>query len=361
MPRTRPPLAEPRRALLSRCLCVLAAVLLAAPAWASEAKGRFFGAKPTEYPSWFKEGFLDLKDDLAEARAAGKRLILVFTQDGCPYCNLLVERNFSQKDIVELMQRRFDTLAINLWGDREVTDLDGRVLTEKTFAAALKVQFTPTLLFFDEDGKVVLRLNGYLPPARFKRALEYVAGRRERELAFRDFLAQHEPPAARGELHAQDFFRPPPYDLRGLKRPIAVFFEQKDCPACDALHEKVLADAETREEAKKLHAIQLDLWADTPVITPAGQRTTARAWARALDVKYAPTIVLLEENGREIIRAEAFFKVFHTQGLLAYAASGAYRSQPSFQRYLSARAEALREQGKDVDIWRFADEAPGER
>jgi hypothetical protein len=32
--------------------------------------------------------------------------------------------------------------------------------------------------------------------------------------------------------------------------------------------------------------------------------------------------------------------------------SRAYRTEPSFQRYISARAEALRERGIDVDIWR---------
>lgn len=332
-----------------------------AEVWAAESKGRYFGAKPTEYPSWFKESFLNLRDDVREAAAAGKRVLIVFHQDNCPYCNLLVERNLSQKDIVDLMRERFDTIAINMWGDREVTDLAGRTLTEKAFAAALKVQFTPTLLFFDEKGEVVLRLNGYLPPPRFKAALEYVANRREKELPFREYMARFEPPPAAGALHREDFFAPPPHDLRRIGRPIAVFFEQKDCPACDLLHDKVLSDAETREIIRRVHNVQLDMWSNEPVILPDGRKTTAREWAKALDVKYAPTIVLLDARGREIIRSEAFFKVFHTQGLFDYAASGAYRKEPSFQRYLSARAEALREQGRDVDIWRFADEPVGAR
>jgi thioredoxin-related protein len=329
--------------------------------WAAEKKGRYFGAKPTEYPAWFKESFLNLREDIAEAAAANKRVLLVFHQDNCPYCNLLVERNLSQKDIVELMQSRFETVAINMWGDREVTDFSGRTLTEKQFAAALKVQFTPTLLFFDEKGEVILRLNGYLPPQRFKLALEYVAGRKEKELSFRDYMARHEPPPASGTLKAEDFFAPPPYDLRRAKKPIAVFFEQKDCPACDLLHEKVLPDAETRQIVRRVHNIQLDMWSDTPVVLPDGRKTTARDWARELDVKYAPTIVIMDAKGREIIRSEAFFKVFHTQGMFEYATSGAYRKEPSFQRYLSARAERLREQGRDVDIWRFADEPPAPR
>ncbi len=254
-------------------LFILAGLLLALAATvgqAEERKGRYFGAKATEYPAWFKESFLHLRDDVAEAAAANKRVLLIFTQDNCPYCNLLVERNLSQKDIVDLMQARFDTVAINMWGDREVTDFSGQAMTEKAFAAALKVQFTPTLLFFDEAGQVVLRLNGYLPPQRFKLALEYVAERKEKELPFREFMARHEPPPAAGTLHAEDFFARPPHDLRKARKPIAVFFEQKDCPACDTLHQKVLADPETRQVVRRLHNVQLDMWSDTPVITPDG-------------------------------------------------------------------------------------------
>lgn len=60
--------------------------------------------------------------------------------------------------------------------------------------------------------------------------------------------------------------------------------------------------------------------------------------------------MLFNEKGQEIIRSEAFFKVFHTQGIFTYVSSGAYVKEPSLQRYLSAKAEHMREQGRDVDI-----------
>jgi thioredoxin-related protein len=339
----------------------LGAALLALSTWASEPKGQFYGAKPTEYPAWFKESFLNLKDDVAEATAAKKRVVVIFHQDNCPYCNLLVERNLAQKDIEDLMRSRFDPIAINMWGDREVTNLDGNRMTEKDLAASLKVQFTPTILFFDEAGKTILRLNGYIPPQRFKLTLEYVAQHQEKNIAYRDYMAKHEPAPGKGELFAEDFFKPAPHDLTKKTQPIAVFFEQKDCPACETLHTKVLIDKETREVIGKVHNIQLDMWSNTPVVTPDGKRLSAREWAKKLDVKYAPTIVLLDPQGKEIIRSEAFFKVFHTQGIFAYVESSAYKTEPNFQRYLSARAEHFREQGRDVDIWRLSDEPPGTR
>jgi thioredoxin-related protein len=123
-------------------------------------------------PEWFVESFLDIREDAAEAAREGKRLMIYFMQDGCPYCRELVTVNFRDPRIVEKMQRRFMSVALNIWGDREVTAPDGRKLPEKRFAAALKVQFTPTLVFFDEKGAVVHRINGYLPPEEFYVALE---------------------------------------------------------------------------------------------------------------------------------------------------------------------------------------------
>lgn len=344
-------------------LCAFVMLAPYSPVSAAEKKrGTYHGAMATEYPAWFKDSFLSLRDDIAEAKTHNKRVMLLFTQDNCPYCNALVERNLAQKDIEQRLRERFDVIAVNVWGDREVIGLDGAQHTEKSYAAALKVQFTPTLLFFDEAGQMILRLNGYLPPERFKTALEYVAQRKEKEIAYRDYMAANTPRSAGGALFKEDFFKPAPYQLTrkpGVKsRPLAVFFEQKDCPSCAELHEKILVDPQTRAILRKLDVIQLDMWSKTPVLTPQGKRLTARAWAKALDVKYAPTLVLFDEQGREIIRSEAFFKTFHTQGIFAYVAEGGYKSEPNFQRYLSARVEKLREQGIDVDIWRVGEEAP---
>jgi thioredoxin-related protein len=142
--------------------------------------GTYYGAQTTEYPDWFKTSFLHLREDVDDARKNGKRVMLMFTQDGCPYCSALVERNLSQREIETTMKEKFDVIAVNIWGDREVVGLDGKTYTEKSFSAALKIQFTPSLLFFDETGKTVLRLNGYVPPARMQAALDWVGGRQEK-------------------------------------------------------------------------------------------------------------------------------------------------------------------------------------
>ena len=322
--------------------------------------GTYYGARATEYPAWFKNSFLDLREDVKEAQKAGKRVMLMFTQDNCPYCSALVERNLSQREIETTLRGRFDVIAMNIWGDRDVTGLDGKAYTEKAYAAALKIQFTPSLLFLDESGKTILQLNGYVPPARFQAALDWAGGKHETQQSFRDFVAAREvPKQASGEMIRQDYFLKNATDLRRhgkQAKPLAVFFEQKDCPDCEVLHRRVLADPELRQAIAKFDNVQLDMWSRDMITTPEGKRMAVRDWVRLLGVNYAPGIVLYNNAGKEIIRWESSFRVFHTVGMFDYITTGAYLTEPSFQRFLSGQAEHIREAGRDVNIWRYADE-----
>ena len=81
-------------------------------------------------PDWFKLSFLDIREDINEAAQQNKRVMLYFYQDGCPYCAKLLQDNFGQKEIAEKTRNKFDVIAINMWGDREVTDLKGYMLSE---------------------------------------------------------------------------------------------------------------------------------------------------------------------------------------------------------------------------------------
>jgi len=55
---------------------------------------------------------------------------------------------------------------------------------------------------------------------------------------------------------------------------------------------------------------------------------------------------------REVFRIEAYLRPFHLASAFDYVASGTYRTEPSFQRFIRARAERLREAGATVKLWR---------
>jgi thioredoxin-related protein len=292
-----------------------------------------------EAPEWFAQTLLNLPDDVAEAAREGKRVMLYFGQPGCPYCKQLMEVNFRQRPIAERIQKEFVSIELSLFGDRDVTWTDGHETTEKKLAAELKVQYTPTLLFLDEKGAVAYRVNGYYPPARFLAALDQAWGR----------APAPAPSGGKAQMTDEPFFLP----LKDLRRrkPLAVLFETPYCAECDALHSDVLRHPGVRAELARYDVVRFALSGSDVVTTPAGRQAKVADWARSLKIDYVPTIVLFDPGGSERLRVEAYFRAFHVAGSLAYVSSGAWKSEPSFQRFLQARGEALRRQGKPVNLW----------
>lgn len=306
-----------------------------------------------EKPAWFKASFLDIREDIAEAAADGKRLLLYFYQDGCPYCAKLLNDNFGNRAIAEKTQQSFEVIAINMWGDREVTDIQGSRTTEKAFAATLRVQYTPTLLFMDENGEVVVRINGYFAPHKFDVALDFVSGRHEKHKRFREFYAAAAPVAANTGLNALTGALPQPLRLARREdsgRALMVMFEQGNCAVCDELHRDILTRSELAYALTNVDLAQVDIWSSEQLQTPDGQMMKSRDWADALDVNYAPSLVFFDAQGREVFRTEAYLRSFHIHGAIDYVVSGAYRWQPSFQRFLQHRTEMLSARGIEVDL-----------
>jgi thioredoxin-related protein len=283
-----------------------------------------------DIPRWFTESFLDLKEDIRDAALEKKRLLLYFGQDGCPYCKALMKVNFGDPGIVATTRRHFTPIALNIWGDREVTWVDGRKMTEKALAKFLRVQYTPTLLFFDEKGEVALRVNGYQPPDRFRMSLDYarlpVAGRPP----YADYLAKRTGAAAPKAEEGVDA-------LVGKGKPVLVIVARPGCRECEELERESLRRPEVAPLLERFSV---------------ARRDASGTWARARGVAEAPSLVFLDVAGKEVFRAEGYLRPFHIAAVLDYVASGAYRAEPSYQRYLQARTDRMRAEGRTVDLWK---------
>jgi len=311
------------------------ALFFAALLWISPLRAQLPSPHAIDSPPWFTESLLELAEEVRDAAAQGKRVLLYFGQDGCPYCTALMQTNFSQRAIAEKTQRHFLAIALNLWGDREVAWTDGRRVSEKALARELRVQFTPTLLFLDQKGAVALRLNGYLPPHRFEAALDYAAGLAGKGQRYEEYIRTAIKESASPTLHDQAFFAAPPVVLSGAK-PVMLLFETPYCAGCDELHRDALRRPEVRRLIERFTVYRLTLSAPQ---------------ARDLQVAYTPTVVLLD-RGKEVFRIDSYVRPFHLASALEYVAGGAHRKEPSFQRFLQARAERLRGRGKSIDLWK---------
>ena len=304
--------------------------------------------EPLAFPDWFKLSFLDLREDIEEVRESGKQgLMVYFGQKYCAYCKQLLETDLEADDIKAYARKHFDIIGIDIHGDRTVTDLKGQELTESALAIREKTNFTPSLIFFNAAGEEVLRLRGYYPPYRFRAALEYVADAHYKEESFRQYLARADVPLVfePGDLIEEPFFMPGPYMLdRSVipgERPLAVFFEQGNCHACDVLHTGPLQDPEILARFEQLENVQLPFWSLTPVITPSGERLSARQWTEKLGLFYTPTLIFFDPQGQEIMRVDSVVQFYRLRNVLDYVLSGGYREYPTFQRWRASRSPKL--------------------
>ncbi len=292
------------------------------------------------YPDWFKEHFGDLEESLKTALGASKKgLIVYFGQKRCSYCEKFIQVNLEDPATQNYLRRHFDIVPIDIWGIEDITLPDGDELSEREYSVMENTNFTPSLIFYNADGEQVLRLRGLYPPYKFRAALKYVVeGFYEKE-SLRDYLARADPGMIFDPegLNEQEFFVQPPFnfDRRFFKSetPLVVFFEQGKCHACDVLHTGPLAKDRLRQEVEKLEAVQLDMWSDTPIVTPQGERMSAKEWAKKLDLFYAPAMVFFDETGKEIMRVDAVTQFYRLLGVFGYINKRGYREDSNYQQW----------------------------
>ena len=133
------------------------------------ATARDIEPKPMHYelPGWFKQSFLEIPVDIQDAQTHGKKLLVFFHLDDCPYCAYLLKENFTEGPNRERIEAKFDVIAINVRGDLPVNWIDGTVYSEKQLARKLGVFATPAVLVMGPKPEVSKKIMGYKKPSDF--------------------------------------------------------------------------------------------------------------------------------------------------------------------------------------------------
>ncbi|NEX20552.1 thioredoxin fold domain-containing protein [Thiorhodococcus mannitoliphagus] len=308
-----------------------------------------------DYPDWFKETFLDLPDEIDEARSAGKvGLMVLFTTEGCSYCAEFIRTSLADARLAERVQARFDAIGLEIFSDAEMVAPDGSQLRVKEFAERAGAGFAPSLVFYGEDGALLYRGVGYHSPERFASVLDYLSGPQQAGQSFRDFVvarsAEHSSAPADYRLLSDPLFSPPPFALDRSRmpadRPLLVLFEADGCEACGQMHKEVLARPEVRELLGRFEVVRLDAEDDeTPVLTPGGRRTTAAAWFAQTGLTRLPALLFFEEHGQEVLRTDALVLRQRMMNALMYTLERAYQKGWTYQRF--ARTKSLERSQRD--------------
>lgn len=103
----------------------------------------------------------DFKEELAVAKQEGKKgIMLFFEMDDCPFCARMKSTILNQSEVQDYYRQNFLMYPIDTQGDTPMTDFSGKETIEKAFALEHRVRATPTIVFFDFDGKAVVRHTG---------------------------------------------------------------------------------------------------------------------------------------------------------------------------------------------------------
>lgn len=122
------------------------------------------GAAADASNGFFMPLFGDLKAELDTARKDRKKaVVLIYEMDGCPFCERLKRVALRDAQVRQYYHANFMPFRIDIKGATALTDFAGTDGTESAFAARQSVRATPTIVFYDLQGKELTRLVG--PPS----------------------------------------------------------------------------------------------------------------------------------------------------------------------------------------------------
>ncbi len=295
-----------------------------------------------KFPLWFKNSFFDLKEDLVEAREAGKRgIIVMLSQDRCSTCRAFIQATLGDPIVKQRVKANYDVIGMDIFSDLEVTDPRGEVLPVKDFAEMQSARLTPTILFYGVENALLLRIVGLYPPEKFQHVLDYVDGQLYSKMKISDYLRDKRIATASRKnriMKDKSLFNLPAYDLASLQSAVKghtlVLFEAPDCNPCKRFHEQVLAKPDIREKIKNFHAVQLDVTDDTArLITPDGRRLTPKQWYKDLELSYDVAMVFFDSNGHEVLRHDAETGYFRLAFTLDYVNDKGYEEEKQVLRW----------------------------
>jgi len=310
------------------------------------------GQANIKYPAWFKESFLDLPEDLREAKKAGKRGIIVFfSQKNCNHCQAFLDTTLSDPRTQQRVRNNYDVIGLDIFSDIEVTVIDGSARSIKDFAESEKARLTPTLIFYGVENERLVKLIGFYPPERFNRVLDYVDDGNYKRQTLSQYLRKAR---SKGEGTRQTItsdyttFAKPPYVLdrtkAPAKRPLLVVFEQPNCEACTRFHKRALGDPEVRDLMTRFDAVQLDLTDGQSTLTaPDGKQRTPKQWAEELQLNYDMAVLFFDEQGREVHRLDSESGKDRMAGSMQYVLEKAYAQHEQMLRWRKEQGQMKRQ------------------
>jgi thioredoxin-related protein len=120
-----------------------------------------------------RDFFLEPPYDLTSLDKNKKHTAVFFEQGNCHACDLLhsapLSQELSLKEIAKM-----NVIQLNMWADTAVTTPDGIKTTAKEWAKSLGIFYAPSIVFFENNGDEVIRVDSVTYFYRLWGVLDYV-------------------------------------------------------------------------------------------------------------------------------------------------------------------------------------------
>lgn len=103
----------------------------------------------------------DLTQAINDAKTENKKILLIFDQDNCYYCDLFKEDTLSNSEVQEILNKNYI-----------VVDID--INKEGSIASKYKIYGTPSTIFLNKNTKELHRIEGYVPADEFLNSLKEI-------------------------------------------------------------------------------------------------------------------------------------------------------------------------------------------
>lgn len=134
-----------------------------------------------------KINWMSMEEALAAQEKKPKKIIMDVYTNWCGPCKLLDKNTFGNPAVAAYVNENYYAVKFNAEGTEEITYQDftytnpnyqagrkGRN-SQHLFAHALKVNAYPSIVFFEEDGKLIQAITGYKTPKQLEIFLKMIA------------------------------------------------------------------------------------------------------------------------------------------------------------------------------------------
>jgi len=103
-------------------------------------------------------------------------LAVFFEERNCHSCDILHAGPLNRVDILKHLNR-MNSVQLDMWSSTSVVKPNGEKTTAKEWADKLALDYAPTLIFYDESGTEIIRVDSVVGFYRLKNVLRYINNR----------------------------------------------------------------------------------------------------------------------------------------------------------------------------------------